>query len=554
MLLRTIDSLWVEHLTEVDDMRRGIGLRGYAQQDPLNEFRKEAYRLYEELSDLIRHQVATHDLPGHRPARAGHRAAARPRPAGACAARRGRRTALDGGNGSQRLRHEPRSPPPRGRAAAGAGLAAGGAALRRPDTRAHDRACRPTRCAARGRCPAMPPRRGERAPGVHPDRRPHRAQRAVLVRIGAEVQEVPRGLTRSKRGDLVRLVIVSGLAVAIVAGLATFRIWQQGDRDEQRPVDAIVVLGAAQYDGRPSPVFEARLEHAVDLWQSGIADVVRRDRRQAARRPDDRGRRRPRATRSDHGVPDDAIFGENEAHNTLDSLRAVAAEMKQRGLTSAVFVSDPTHMLRVLRIAHDLGIEAYGSPTTTSPIQQDLGRRVTRDDPRARARWRSTSSPAARRRWSSRAADRRRPRGAGRSIATRISRTKTGSTPWRERDPRLYSRPVLRHSGIGAAQPIAPCPTLALHPDPSRSTDSEGRERGSFVKQAEEAQFVDLIACERDCRNCSYAIALDCDGNCGVCPHNSYCPCVNPVVARSKTALRLIELRPILLQDLQVRD
>ncbi len=59
VLLRTIDSLWVEHLTELDDMRRGIGLRGYAQQDPLNEFRKEAFRLYEELSDLIRHQVAT---------------------------------------------------------------------------------------------------------------------------------------------------------------------------------------------------------------------------------------------------------------------------------------------------------------------------------------------------------------------------------------------------------------------------------------------------------------------------------------------------------------
>jgi preprotein translocase subunit SecA len=58
VLLRTIDSLWVEHLTELDDMRRGIGLRGYAQQDPLNEFRREAFRLYEELRDLIRRQVA----------------------------------------------------------------------------------------------------------------------------------------------------------------------------------------------------------------------------------------------------------------------------------------------------------------------------------------------------------------------------------------------------------------------------------------------------------------------------------------------------------------
>jgi preprotein translocase subunit SecA len=59
VLLRTIDSLWVEHLTEIDDMRRGIGLRGYAQQDPLNEFRREAFELYGELRELIRHQVAT---------------------------------------------------------------------------------------------------------------------------------------------------------------------------------------------------------------------------------------------------------------------------------------------------------------------------------------------------------------------------------------------------------------------------------------------------------------------------------------------------------------
>jgi preprotein translocase subunit SecA len=59
VLLRTIDSLWVEHLTELDDLRRGVGLRGYAQQDPLNEFRRDAFRMYEELSDLIRHGVAS---------------------------------------------------------------------------------------------------------------------------------------------------------------------------------------------------------------------------------------------------------------------------------------------------------------------------------------------------------------------------------------------------------------------------------------------------------------------------------------------------------------
>ena len=80
-----------------------------------------------------------------------------------------------------------------------------------------------------------------------------------------------------------------------------------------------------------------------------------------------------------------------------------------------------------------------------------------------------------------------------------------------------------------------------------------GHREGAVKPDVEEPQ-VDLIACERDCRTCSYAAALDCDGNCGVCPHNSYCPCVNPVVARSKTALRLIELRPILLQEVQARN
>lgn len=86
---------------------------------------------------------------------------------------------------------------------------------------------------------------------------------------------------------------------------------------------------------------------------------------------------------------------------------------------------------------------------------------------------------------------------------------------------------------------------------------SEGVQAAVNADPAEEAlgeNLVDLIACERECRTCSYAMTLDCDGNCGVCPHNGYCPCVNPVVARSKTALRIIELRPIVLQELRARE
>lgn len=120
--------------------------------------------------------------------------------------------------------------------------------------------------------------------------------------------------------------------------------------------------------------------------------------------------------------------------------------------------------------------------------------------------------------------------------------------------PGPYTRLQSFASGTRAAGTSVQ-PSVRQRNVPHRHTrpTARGQERGT-VKQAEEAQFVDLIACERDCRNCSYASSLDCDGNCGVCTHNAYCPCVNPVVARSKTALRLIELRPILLQDLRVRS
>ena len=136
-----------------------------------------------------------------------------------------------------------------------------------------------------------------------------------------------------------------------------------------------MVLGAAQYDGRPSPVFEARLEHAVELWHAGLAQafVVTGGKLDGDRTTEAAVARRYAI---EHGVPESAIFGENEAHNTLTSLKAVAGELADREMRSAIFVSDPTHMLRVLKIADDLGIEAYGSPTPSSPVQADPLRRV----------------------------------------------------------------------------------------------------------------------------------------------------------------------------------
>jgi uncharacterized SAM-binding protein YcdF (DUF218 family) len=161
-----------------------------------------------------------------------------------------------------------------------------------------------------------------------------------------------------------------------VIGWGAFRIQQQGATDEQRPADAIVVLGAAQYNGRPSPVLEARVRHAVDLYRSGIAPVLIVTGGKAT------GDRTTEAAAAGfwaiaNGVPPDVILAEDKGRTTLESLEAVAVIMRSHHLTSAVFVSDRTHMLRVLRIATDQGIVAWGSPTTTSPVDADLGSRTT---------------------------------------------------------------------------------------------------------------------------------------------------------------------------------
>jgi len=178
---------------------------------------------------------------------------------------------------------------------------------------------------------------------------------------------VPRTLT----GSLARL----GLAVVVgtvgVTGYAAFRIWQQGQVDEgDRPADAIVVLGAAQYDGVPSPVFRARLDHALALFRRGS---VRYLVVTGGRAPGDRftEAQAARAYAVAHGVPDDRILDESTGRDTLESLTNVAALFRENDLSSAIFVSDRTHMLRVLRMAADLGITAYGSPATDSPTDAD---------------------------------------------------------------------------------------------------------------------------------------------------------------------------------------
>jgi uncharacterized SAM-binding protein YcdF (DUF218 family) len=172
--------------------------------------------------------------------------------------------------------------------------------------------------------------------------------------------------------DLIRLAVTACLGVALAAGYTTYRIWAQGQKDEARPADVIVVMGAAQYDGRPSPVFAARLDHGVGLYLAGVAPRLLLTGGKAI---GDRTTEAAvgRAFAIAHGVPAEAIMVEQESRTTLESIRAVADLLATDHLRMAVFVSDRPHMLRVLRMAADNGITAWGSPTRTSPIEGDPG-------------------------------------------------------------------------------------------------------------------------------------------------------------------------------------
>lgn len=152
-----------------------------------------------------------------------------------------------------------------------------------------------------------------------------------------------------------------------VVSLCAVLYWES--RDNARPADAIVVLGAAQYAGHPSPVLQARLDHAIDLWRRGLAPVIiftggfgDRDTTSEAAV----GERY--AIKA--GVPERAMLMENAGRNTSESLQQVAVLMSSADMRGwrVILVSDPFHMLRLSILARRFGLTPYTSPTRTSPI------------------------------------------------------------------------------------------------------------------------------------------------------------------------------------------
>lgn len=178
---------------------------------------------------------------------------------------------------------------------------------------------------------------------------------------------------RGVLGNLLRtlwnlLAFVGVMAICYSAGLLLL-IYAQSAQDEATPVDAIVVLGTAQWNGRPSPVLRARLDHAITLYEQGLAPLLVTTGGKG---------RDPRfseggvgqAYAAARGVPAPAILAEEEGETSWESLRNVAAMLHARELRRIVVVSDPFHMMRLKLMARELGLEPFASPTRTSPISR----------------------------------------------------------------------------------------------------------------------------------------------------------------------------------------
>lgn len=163
------------------------------------------------------------------------------------------------------------------------------------------------------------------------------------------------------------LVTLALLACIVVPGFIAFRVWHVARVDDRTPADAIVVLGAAQYNGVPTPVFQARLEHAAHLYKEGVApQIITVGGNQPGDRFTEAGS--GRAYLGSHlGVPLTAILAVETGTNTVGSLKAVAQTVEDQGGESVVLVSDPTHSYRSRMMARDAGLEAWTSPTRHGP-------------------------------------------------------------------------------------------------------------------------------------------------------------------------------------------
>ena len=168
-----------------------------------------------------------------------------------------------------------------------------------------------------------------------------------------------------------RVLAACLLGVVVYTGVMYQRIRRQMWTDETRPADVVVVLGAAEYAGRPSPIFRARLDHALNLYHRGIAPMMIT----TGGKGDDPQFSEGGVGRKyliEHGVPDESIIAETQSDNTDESTERVATIMQKNGMRSCVVVSDGYHLYRAKQMLGRYGLQVYGAP---------------RPQPRPQSRW-----------------------------------------------------------------------------------------------------------------------------------------------------------------------
>lgn len=185
----------------------------------------------------------------------------------------------------------------------------------------------------------------------------------------AAAEQAPRARTLPKWRHRLAMGLMAAFALGAIYYVVTvIQVWSVGDSDQARRVDAIVVLGAAQYDGRPSPQLQARLDHVVDLWSRHLAPLVVVT---GGKKPGDRFTEASASAAylARQGVDPQAILQEDNGHSSWESLVGVARLLDKRGASRVLLVSDPFHSLRIRLIAQELGLTAYVSPTRSSPVK-----------------------------------------------------------------------------------------------------------------------------------------------------------------------------------------
>jgi uncharacterized SAM-binding protein YcdF (DUF218 family) len=163
-----------------------------------------------------------------------------------------------------------------------------------------------------------------------------------------------------------RVLGAAVLAFLLLVTSTALAIWWNARQDSRPTSDAIVVLGSAQYNGVPSSIFEARLEHAIALYEDGVAPMIVTVGGKATG-DEFTEAEAGRDYLANAGIPADALLAVPEGVDTLESMRAVSTAFDEHGWMSAVLVTDPWHAMRAQRMAEDAGIEAESSPTRQGP-------------------------------------------------------------------------------------------------------------------------------------------------------------------------------------------